>query len=261
MHGGKGSQMIWCAAALCVPAGAALFAAGLRFIGLLFFCAALVLAAYGALDRLSENRAWARLGKHALLALLCLGFTAFLALESLVLRGAHSDELPDGATCVIVLGGGIRNGEPQPMLRARLDAALDCAGTLPDSVPVIVSGALDPGEPISEAEGMARYLIAHGLDEARIWKEDQATSTRTNFVCCYKLMAERGIDTTQPFVFVTSDFHVYRSKYLSGVPWAYAVAARAPAGASAAAHECSGYIREAFALANEFLRIGVDMDL
>ncbi len=257
----KRQRIIWCAAAVCVPLGAAAFAVRIRFIGLLFFGAAFAFAVYGALDRLSEAKAWARWAKRAMLALFCLGLAFFLALETLVLCGAHSDEIPEDVTCVIVLGGGVKNGEPQPMLQNRLDAALAFLEGPSDTLPVIVSGKIDPGETLSEAEIMARYLVARGLDASRIWIEDQASSTRTNFAYCYELMTARGIDVSEPFAFVTSDYHVYRSRYLANAPQARAIAAHAPTGASGLLHEFSGFVREAFALANEILHIGADLDL
>ena len=107
---------------------------------------------------------------------------------------------------------------------------------------------------------MYRSLVAHGMTESRIWKEERANSTSTNFQRSYELMAQRGIDPTKPFAFVTSDFHVFRSKLLAGVSVARGVAARLPNDAYYNTLTFNFYVREAFALANELL-FRMDLDI
>ena len=132
-------------------------------------------------------------------------------------------------------------------------------------MPVVVSGCQGQGEDITEAECMARYLIAHGVDASRICREELATSTRTNFTRTLALLPELGIDPAQPFAFVTSDYHVARANYITkdlGMTEenARAVAAKMPHGAYYALLNANFSVREAFALANEML-LGVDLDI
>ncbi len=254
-------RVLFALAALCALLGVACAAAVVRFLALLLCCAAVFFAGMALLRRRAESgERCARLCERVLWIAFGMLCTLFFTLEGLILFGAHSDEIPDDVTCVVILGGGIRNGEPQPMLRARLDAALPLLAQRPE-LPVIVSGSVDPREKIAEAEVMAHYLERHGVAAQRVWIEDRATSTRTNFTYSYALMAERGIDPESPFVFVTSDFHVFRSRYLASSPNAFAIAAKCPPGTSAAMHELGGYVREAFALVNDYLRIGADLNL
>lgn len=107
---------------------------------------------------------------------------------------------------------------------------------------------------------MYRWLIAHGVEERRVWKEEQATSTRTNFAYSYALMRERGLDPSEPFAYVTNDFHMFRAGMVAEAPMARGVAARLPRAPYYAALEANYFVREAFALGNEYL-FGMDLDL
>ena len=46
----------------------------------------------------------------------------------------------------------------------------------------MVSGGQGPGEEISEAECMYRWLVAKGIEASRIYKEDKSTSTEENII-------------------------------------------------------------------------------
>ena len=249
------SLMPVCAGLGCV----ALAVPGLRFSALLLFCAALFCGVMAALSHFAETKRWAKVCRSVLLALFCAGFALFAVLEGVVLTGARgaADDAP--VDCVIVLGAGVNGTEPSLILWSRLNATLDYIADKPD-IPIIVSGCRGAGEAISEAECMYRWLIAHGVDGRRIWKEERASSTRTNFMYSYAMMAERGMDPSADFAFVTSDFHVYRSRMLAGTRAAHGVGAHLPRGAYFSILTANYYVREAFALANEFL-LKVDLDI
>ncbi len=258
-------RVLWTIAAVFAVLAAALRPiAGLRFAAALLWAACLGLAVYALLDAASADRAWAKWCKRALLALACLGFAFFCCLEAWVIAGARGGRDTRDVSCVLILGAGVDGTRPSLTLARRLDAALAYLADKPD-VPVIVSGCQGKGEAISEAECMARYLTERGVDETRIWREPEATSTRTNFLCSFALMRERGLDTTAPYAVVSSDFHFTRVGYILGdlglareqiVP----VRSTLPRGAYYAAITAVSYVREAFALANEML-LGVDWDL
>lgn len=73
---------------------------------------------------------------------------------------------------IVVLGAAIRQGEPSPKLRARLDAAAEAhrAGRAPR---IIVTGR-------GEAGPMQRYLVASGIPVSVIELEEDARSTYDN---------------------------------------------------------------------------------
>jgi len=148
--------------------------------------------------------------------LICLtiGVVGFLTLQGFIISGAHSDVMD--ADCLIILGAGLRKDVPSLMLRTRLNAALEYLQDKPD-VPVIVSGGMGPGETITEAEAMARYLIARGVDESLIWKEEESTSTKENILFSLALLEEKGLDAGEMRIaIVTNEFHLYRAKLVAG---------------------------------------------
>ena len=61
---------------------------------------------------------------------------------------------------------------------------------------------------------MAKYLMAQGVDEARVIQEDRAHDTRENLAFSRTLAEQHGMDTTSVLI-ITSDFHLCRAKYLA----------------------------------------------
>ncbi|QPS71098.1 YdcF family protein [Lactococcus garvieae] len=140
------------------------------------------------------------IGLGLIYALICLGLI-FSA------SGNRSVNTQDIET-ILVLGSKINsNGQPAQTTKDRLDTALELAQHNPRAQ-VIVSGYRSAGSPVSEAEGMARYLKSHGLNSDRIIQEKKARNTVENFAFSKKYI--RGAT-----VIVTSDFHLYRSLYLA----------------------------------------------
>ncbi|MBE7004088.1 MAG: YdcF family protein [Ruminococcaceae bacterium] len=260
-----GQRALWCVSAVFAVLAALLRpVSGMRFTAALCLCACLYVAAFALFDAFSKERLFARICKWLLLAVFCAGFAFFCYLEARVISGSRGDAAGRDVSCVVVLGAGVDGMSPSLTLASRLDAALSYLADKPD-IPIIVSGSQGAGELISEAECMARYLTAHGLEPERIWKEEQATSTRTNFQYSCAMMAENGVETTLPFAVVTSDYHIARARFIAekaGVApeRVLTVSASLPGGVYYTALTANYYIREAFALANEML-LGWDLDL
>lgn len=130
---------------------------------------------------------------------------------------------PAGLDCLVVLGAGLRpDGSPSETLRYRLDSALEYLGENPRTV-CVVSGGQGAGETRPEADAMAEYLMAHGLDEGRIVREDRSTSTAENVRYSAELIPA---DATVGIV--TNDFHLYRALRIAeknGLPGANGLAA------------------------------------
>lgn len=110
-----------------------------------------------------------------------------------------------GLDYIIVLGAQVRKDGPSPVLKYRLDKAVEYLNENPDTV-CIVSGGQGSNEPWSEAEGMARYLQEKGIDTARILTEDQSQTTGQNITNSKKLMKEGA-----SVGIVTNNFHVFRA--------------------------------------------------
>lgn len=115
---------------------------------------------------------------------------------------------------LIVLGCGLRkDGTPTPLLRGRLDRALEFARKQEEvagkALTFVTSGGKGPDEVISESAGMKRYLMERGVPESRIIEEDQSTSTFENM----KFSKEKilAVNPEGKVAFSTTNYHVFRS--------------------------------------------------
>ena len=137
-----------------------------------------------------------------------LGCLFLLFLGSLMLRAIDRGEHGD-YDALIVLGAAVHGDKVTWVLSNRLDTAYDYAVEHPDAV-LVVSGGQGDGESVTEASAMAKYLIARGVDPARILLEDRAESTAENFAFSKAIIDEK-LDTDASIGFVTTRFHVYRA--------------------------------------------------
>src|SRR5262249_30254309 len=86
----------------------------------------------------------------------------------------------DGARpsqAIIVLGAAQYNGQPSPVLAARLDHAIDLYRAHIAPV-VVVTGGRQPGDQYTEAGASADYLHEHGVADRAILRE---TTGRTSW--------------------------------------------------------------------------------
>lgn len=118
---------------------------------------------------------------------------------------------------VIILGCGIRkDGAPTPLLKGRIQRALDFAREqelATGNLPVLVcSGGQGPDEVTSEAVSMAGYLREQGVPEERILLEDKSTSTFENMKFSRALIDDEYRGNGCPRVaYSTTNYHVFRS--------------------------------------------------
>ena len=136
-------------------------------------------------------------------ALLAVLFLA-LAVPAILIAGTMDGRGEPGGEVLIVLGTTVNGTEPSPMLRQRLDAAVEYLSAYPDAVCIVTGGKAGAGN-LSEAECMYNYLTAAGIDENRITLEDRATSTVENLAYVRAMLDVDQVDV------LSSDFHLYRS--------------------------------------------------
>ena len=115
---------------------------------------------------------------------------------------------------IIVPGCQIRkDGSLTPLLKARVDRALEFAGRQTEKTgkaPVFVtSGGQGPDEIISEAEAMKKYLIDSGIEESRIIAESKSVSTEENIRFSTDLIKQEKEDAK--IAFSTTNYHVFRT--------------------------------------------------
>lgn len=139
---------------------------------------------------------------------------SFFLIEGLLLWNTR-DSISESVDYVIILGAGLNGDKLSWTLWERVNKGLTILQENP-KMKVIVSGGQGPGEWITEAEGMQRFLIEHGVAKERILKEEKSTSTMENFRYSKELLEnEPGFDRTKPVIIITNDFHVFRSKLLA----------------------------------------------
>lgn len=152
--------------------------------------------------------------RHILVGLVLAGVIC-LGLIEIPIVAASAGNGPADAEYVIVLGAGVNGQEPSLSLYNRLVAAKAWLEEHPDGK-AILSGGQGPGEQISEAEAMYRWLAACGIAEDRLYKEEQSTTTRENFQYSVALLKDlNGGTLPQPVAVVSSEYHLYRAEYLA----------------------------------------------
>ena len=96
----------------------------------------------------------------------------------------------NGADYMIVLGARVRGDRISPLLRYRLEKALDYLSENQDTM-VVVSGGKGTGENVSEAEAMQAYLVEHGIADNRILQEDASANTDQNIRNSIQMIREQ----------------------------------------------------------------------
>lgn len=139
-----------------------------------------------------------------ILLLVILGINFYVRLSS------KSDIVnnPDGGKdAILVLGAGLRNGKPSPILKDRLDTAIKL---YKDGVSkrIIVSG--DHGKKYyDEVNVMKNYLLDKGVESNNIFMDHAGFSTYDSIYRAKEIFLANNI------IIVTQQFHLYRSLYIA----------------------------------------------
>jgi uncharacterized SAM-binding protein YcdF (DUF218 family) len=148
-----------------------------------------------------------------ILGILVVWLISFICIEALILESTHSDEM-EKVEYVIVLGAGLRGEQLSLSLYYRLNKAIEYLNFNPQSK-AVVSGGQGPGEDITEAEAMKRFLIAKGIQENRVLVEDKSTSTFENLLYTKRILEREEGYIDGKIMIVTNDFHMFRAKFLA----------------------------------------------
>ncbi len=114
------------------------------------------------------------------------------------------------AEAIVVLGAAQYNGSPSPVLKNRLDHALELYqdGRAPM---VVVTGGRQPGDRFTEASSGYNYLREHGVPDAAIRLEVQGRTTYESLAATARFLETEGIDDV---LLVSGPAH---SKRLQGI--------------------------------------------
>jgi len=110
------------------------------------------------------------------------------------------------ADAIVVLGAAQYNGRPSPVLKARLDHAIDLyrAGLAPM---VVVTGGIGTGDRVSEASVGHRYLRSHLVPDSAIVVRPDGRTTAESMRSVSEWMHERELARA---LLVSDPFHMAR---------------------------------------------------
>lgn len=123
----------------------------------------------------------------------------------LVLVDANRDERRK-ADAIVVLGAAQYRGRPSPVLRARLDHALDLYhdGLSPR---IVVTGGVGRGDTESEATVGRRYLVTHGVPPDAVILRPEGRSTGASMSAVASWLSAEGLESV---ILVSDPFHMTR---------------------------------------------------
>jgi uncharacterized SAM-binding protein YcdF (DUF218 family) len=113
---------------------------------------------------------------------------------------------PKKSDCIIILGCSVYGTNPSPFLQSRLMEGINLFKQgYADHI--IVSGGKGPGEDISEAEAMKKYIISKGLKEENVIIEDKSRTTMENLTFSKEKMKEKNFNSA---IVVSNKYHLKR---------------------------------------------------
>ncbi len=153
----------------------------------------------------SRPRWWLRLlVLVAMAAPMLLGITAVQVVHTASLQEIHP------ADAIVVFGAAEYSGRPSPVLRARLDHALDLFHR--GVAPVVITTGGAAADPTFSEGGVGRdYLMRHGVPERSLIAETQGRDTSESALRVGVIMRANGLHSC---VAVSDAYHVFRIRRL-----------------------------------------------
>jgi uncharacterized SAM-binding protein YcdF (DUF218 family) len=112
------------------------------------------------------------------------------------------------ADVILVLGAAEYRGKPSPVLKARLDHALDLYNR--KFAPRVLTTGGAGGDPIFTEGGVGRsYLVAHGVPSEAVIVEDQGESTVHSIAASAEIMRRMSLRSV---IVVSDGYHIFRVK-------------------------------------------------
>jgi uncharacterized SAM-binding protein YcdF (DUF218 family) len=145
-----------------------------------------------------------------LLILLAVAVVAFfISTASRIVSAASLQEIPH-VDAIVVFGAAEYSGRPSPVLKARLDHALDLFHRGVATVVITTGGAAS--DPTFTEGGVGKnYLMHHGVPERSLIAETQGRDTAESAVRVAVIMRANGLHSC---VAVSDAYHVFRIRKL-----------------------------------------------
>jgi uncharacterized SAM-binding protein YcdF (DUF218 family) len=143
-----------------------------------------------------------------LVALLAAFLVIFLIATGVRIATEGSRQELHAADAIVVFGAAEYSGHPSPVLRARLDHALELYNK--GLAPVVITTGGAAADPTFSEGGVGRdYLMRHGIPEKNLIAETQASDTAQSAVRVAVIMRANGLHSC---VAVSDAYHVFRIK-------------------------------------------------
>jgi uncharacterized SAM-binding protein YcdF (DUF218 family) len=151
------------------------------------------------------SKAKLRCGLAALAVILSLGLS-FMGVLCLWIYEQGSRDEATQADAIIVLGAAQWDGQPSPVLKARLDHAISLynKGLAPS---VILTGGVGEGEQLSEAEVSKNYITRSSIPDSAILTEQKGQTSLHSIRAAKQIMDECGMESA---ILVSDPFHMLR---------------------------------------------------
>jgi len=137
-------------------------------------------------------------------------FVVWASSAAAVLVWSGRDEAQP-AQVIVVLGAAQYAGKPSPVLRARLDHALDLWDRHLASL-LILTGGTGAGDTTSEAAVGRNYARKHGVPDSAILVENEGRTTSESMRAVAGMLEVRGLQTA---LLVSDPFHMLRLRILA----------------------------------------------
>ncbi|MFZ0731763.1 MAG: YdcF family protein [Candidatus Sulfotelmatobacter sp.] len=145
-----------------------------------------------------------------LLILVAVGAASFVTLTAIQVIRTSSEEQLHRADAIVVFGAAEYSGHPSPVLRARLDHALDLFHR--GLAPVVITTGGAAWDPTFSEGGVGRdYLMHHGVPERSVIAETQGSDTSESAERIAVIMRANGLHSC---IAVSDAYHVFRIRKL-----------------------------------------------
>jgi uncharacterized SAM-binding protein YcdF (DUF218 family) len=162
------------------------------------------------MNRAEKAKHAVKIVRRILTVVVAITFALWVISAAAVLLWSSRDEAQP-AQAIVVLGAAQYAGKPSPVLRARLDHALDLWNRHLSSL-LILTGGTGSGDTTSEAAVGRNYARRHGVPDSAILVENEGRTTSESMRAVAGMLEVRGLQTA---LLVSDPFHMLRLRILA----------------------------------------------
>jgi uncharacterized SAM-binding protein YcdF (DUF218 family) len=170
-----------------------------------------------------------------------IGLACWIALLSVRIGEQSARDEARPADVILVLGAAEYRGRPSPVLKARLDHALELYAR--KLAPRVMTTGGAGGDPVfTEGEVGRSYLTSHGVPAEAIIVENQGESTVQSIALGGEIMRRMGVRSV---IAVSDGYHIYRVKKMLEAIGLEVYGSPRPEHGQGAVHEGWNYVKQA----------------